>query len=66
MQSNCGVTVCCDSGHFRSTMWKAGLLGLLGAAELGKLIGGAHILALDIRGNNGKCSLIEAGEVKDH
>jgi N-methylhydantoinase A len=38
--------------------------GILGAAELGKVIGEPNILALDIGGTTAKCSLIEGGFVK--
>ena len=35
-----------------------------GAAELGRLLGDANVLALDIGGTTAKCSLIEGGHVK--
>src|SRR5258708_40107774 len=38
--------------------------GFWGAAELGRLIGVANVLALDIGGTTAKCSLIENGQVK--
>ena len=38
--------------------------GVLGAAELGRLIGEPNVLALDIGGTTAKCSLIEDGRVR--
>ena len=38
--------------------------GVLGAAELGKLIGENNIITLDVGGTTAKCSLIENGNVK--
>ena len=37
--------------------------GFWGAAELGRLLGDANVLALDIGGTTAKCSLIEGGHV---
>ncbi|MER9677288.1 hydantoinase/oxoprolinase family protein [Mesorhizobium sp. M0208] len=65
MQSNCGVDSLESVSKIPITMVESGpASGVLGAAELGKLIGEANVLALDIGGTTAKCSLIENGEVK--
>ncbi|GLS36950.1 5-oxoprolinase [Mesorhizobium tianshanense] len=65
MQSNCGVDSLESVLKIPITMVESGpASGVLGAAELGKLIGEANVLALDIGGTTAKCSLIENGEVK--
>jgi N-methylhydantoinase A len=65
MQSNCGVESLEAVSKIPITMVESGpASGFWGAAELGKLIGEANILALDIGGTTAKCSLIEGGRVK--
>ena len=39
--------------------------GVLGAAELGKLIGEKDIISLDVGGTTAKCSLIEKWKCKN-
>ncbi|MCF6326813.1 MAG: hydantoinase/oxoprolinase family protein [Devosiaceae bacterium] len=64
MQSNCGVESLEAVSKTPITMVESGpASGFWGAAELGKLIGEANILALDIGGTTAKCSLIENGKV---
>jgi N-methylhydantoinase A len=65
MQSNCGVDSVEKTKEIPITMVESGpASGFWGAAELGRLIGEANILALDIGGTTAKCSLIEGGHVK--
>lgn len=65
MQSNCGVDSIERAREVPITMVESGpASGILGAAELGKLIGEPDILALDIGGTTAKCSLLEDGEVR--
>ncbi|MEO1226044.1 MAG: hydantoinase/oxoprolinase family protein [Pseudomonadota bacterium] len=65
MQSNCGVDSLDAVARIPITMVESGpASGIWGAAELGKLIGEANVLALDIGGTTAKCSLIENGQVK--
>jgi N-methylhydantoinase A len=65
MQSNCGVDSVERAQQIPITMVESGpASGVLGAAELGRLIGDQNILALDIGGTTAKCSLIEGGRVK--
>jgi N-methylhydantoinase A len=65
MQSNCGVDSVEKTKEIPITMVESGpASGFWGAAELGRLIGDANVLALDIGGTTAKCSLIEGGHVK--
>jgi N-methylhydantoinase A len=65
MQSNCGVDSVEKTKEIPITMIESGpASGFWGAAELGRLIGYANVLALDIGGTTAKCSLIEGGHVK--
>lgn len=65
MQSNCGVDSVEKTSEIPIAMVESGpASGFWGAAELGRLIGEANILALDIGGTTAKCSLIEGGQVK--
>jgi N-methylhydantoinase A len=65
MQSNCGVDGIESTKEIPITMVESGpASGFWGAAELGRLIGEADVLALDIGGTTAKCSLIEGGQVK--
>jgi N-methylhydantoinase A len=65
MQSNCGVDSVEKTKEIPITMIESGpASGFWGAAELGRLIGDANVLALDIGGTTAKCSLIEGGHVK--
>ena len=65
MQSNCGVDSVEKAQQIPITMVESGpASGVLGAAELGRLIGDLNVLALDIGGTTAKCSLIEGGRVK--
>lgn len=64
MQSNCGVDSLESVSKIPITMVESGpASGFWGAAELGKQIGEANILALDIGGTTAKCSLIENGQI---
>jgi N-methylhydantoinase A len=65
MQSNCGVDSLAATKTIPITMVESGpASGFWGAAELGRIIGEANVLALDIGGTTAKCSLIEGGHVK--
>jgi N-methylhydantoinase A len=65
MQSNCGVDSLEATRRTPITMIESGpASGFWGAAELGRIVGEANILALDIGGTTAKCSLIENGQVK--
>ena len=65
MQSNGGIDTFEATKKTPLTMIESGpTSGMLGAAELGKLIGLNNIIALDIGGTTAKCSLIEDGNVK--
>ena len=65
MQSNCGVDSVEKAQRIPITMVESGpASGVLGAAELGRLIGDPNVLALDIGGTTAKCSLIEGGRVR--
>ena len=65
MQSNCGVDSLPATREIPITMVESGpASGVWGAAELGRIIGEPHVLALDIGGTTAKCSLIENGHVK--
>jgi N-methylhydantoinase A len=65
MQSNCGVDSVEKTKEIPITMVESGpASGFWGAAELGRLLGNANVLALDIGGTTAKCSLIEGGHVK--
>ena len=65
MQSNCGVDSVEKAQRTPITMVESGpASGVLGAAELGRLIGDPNVLALDIGGTTAKCSLIEDGRVR--
>jgi N-methylhydantoinase A len=65
MQSNCGVDSVEQTRQIPITMIESGpASGFWGAAALGRLIGDANVLAVDIGGTTAKCSLIEGGHVK--
>ena len=65
MQSNCGVESLEAVSKIPITMIESGpASGVLGAAELGKLIGEKDVIALDIGGTTAKCSLVEGGNVR--
>ncbi len=65
MQSNCGVETLEAVAETPITMIESGpASGVWGAAALGRLIGEANVLALDIGGTTAKCALIEDGQVK--
>jgi N-methylhydantoinase A len=65
MQSNCGIDTLEAVSEIPITMVESGpASGVWGAAELGRLIGEANVLALDIGGTTAKCSLIENGQVR--
>tara|TARA_B100000959_G_scaffold173894_1_gene182085 strand:+ start:455 stop:2527 length:2073 start_codon:yes stop_codon:yes gene_type:complete len=65
MQSNGGIDTFETTKKTPLTMIESGpTSGVLGAAEIGKLIGVKDIIALDIGGTTAKCSLIENGNVK--
>jgi N-methylhydantoinase A len=65
LQSNTGVDTVDKTKEIPITMVESGpASGIWGAAELGRLIGEANVLALDIGGTTAKCSLIEGGHVR--
>ncbi|MBS1678276.1 MAG: hydantoinase/oxoprolinase family protein [Actinobacteria bacterium] len=65
MQSNCGVDSVERAREVPIAMVESGpASGILGAAELGRVIGEPNVLALDIGGTTAKCSLIEDGNVR--
>ena len=65
MQSNCGIETLDTVSEIPITMVESGpASGVWGAAELGRLINEANVLALDIGGTTAKCSLIENGQVR--
>ena len=65
MQSNGGIDTFESTKKTPLTIIESGpTSGVLGAAEIGKLIGVKDIIALDIGGTTAKCSLIENGNVK--
>ena len=65
MQSNGGIDTFESTKKTPLTIIESGpTSGVLGAAEIGKLIGVKDIIALDIGGTTAKCSLIEDGNVK--
>jgi len=65
MQSNGGIDTFDSTKSTPLTMIESGpTSGVLGAAELGKIIGENNIIALDIGGTTAKCSLIENSNVK--
>ena len=65
MQSNGGIDTFETTKKTPLTIIESGpTSGVLGAAEIGKLIGVKDIIALDIGGTTAKCSLIENGNVK--
>lgn len=65
MQSNCGIETLDTVSKVPITMVESGpASGIWGAAELGRLINEANVLALDIGGTTAKCSLIENGQVR--
>ena len=65
MQSNGGIDTFDSTKKTPLTIIESGpTSGVLGAAEIGKLIGVKEIIALDIGGTTAKCSLIENGNVK--
>ena len=65
MQSNGGIDTFDATKSTPLTMIESGpTSGVLGAAELGKLINENNIISLDIGGTTAKCSLIENGNVK--
>ena len=65
MQSNGGIDTFDSTKKTPLTIIESGpTSGVLGAAEIGKLIDVKDIIALDIGGTTAKCSLIENGNVK--
>ncbi len=65
MQSNGGIDTFESTKNIPLTMIESGpTSGVLGAAELGKLINEKNIITLDVGGTTAKCSLIENGNVK--
>ena len=65
MQSNCGIDTLDTVSEIPITMVESGpASGVWGAAELGRLLNEANVLALDIGGTTAKCSLIENGQVR--
>lgn len=65
MQSNGGITTLSDVKKNPITIVESGpASGMLGAAELGKVIGRKNLIVLDIGGTTAKCSLIENGLLK--
>jgi len=65
MQSNCGVDSVDRTRRIPITMVESGpASGVWGAAELGRLVGEPHLLALDIGGTTAKCSLVKDGSVR--
>jgi N-methylhydantoinase A len=65
MQSNGGIDTFEATKIIPLTMIESGpTSGVLGAAELGKLIEEKNIISLDVGGTTAKCSLIENGNVK--
>ena len=65
MQSNGGIDTFESAKNIPLTMIESGpASGVLGAAELGKLINQKNIITLDVGGTTAKCSLIENGNVK--
>ena len=65
MQSNGGIDTFESTKNIPLTMIESGpTSGVLGAAELGKLINEKNIISLDVGGTTAKCSLIENGNVK--
>jgi len=65
MQSNGGIDTFESTKNIPLTMIESGpTSGVLGAAELGKLINENNIITLDVGGTTAKCSLIENGNVK--
>jgi N-methylhydantoinase A len=65
MHSNGGAETLERTRRVPITMVESGPAGgILGAAELGRLIGEPNLLALDIGGTTAKCSLIVDGQVR--
>ncbi len=65
MQSNCGVDSLRSAARAPIKMIESGpSSGIWGAAVLGRLIGDANVIALDIGGTTAKCSLVEDGNVR--
>ena len=65
MQSNGGIDTFESTKAIPLTMIESGpTSGVLGAAELGKLIKENNLITLDVGGTTAKCSLIENGNVK--
>jgi N-methylhydantoinase A len=65
MQSNCGVDTVKNARQIPITMVESGpASGIWGAAALGRLIGEADAIAIDIGGTTAKCGLITGGHVK--
>jgi N-methylhydantoinase A len=65
MQSNCGVDTVQSARQIPITMVESGpASGIWGAAALGRLIGEADAIAIDIGGTTAKCGLITEGHVK--
>lgn len=64
MKSNCGVDTVEAAKAVPISMVESGpASGILGAAEVGRIIGEENILALDIGGTTAKCSLIINGQL---
>ena len=65
MQSNGGVDSLAAAARTPITMIESGpSSGVWGAAQLGRLIGDANIIALDIGGTTAKCSLVDRGNIR--
>lgn len=65
MQSNGGITTIDAVKQNPITIVESGpASGMIGAAELGKVIQRKNLLVLDIGGTTAKCSLIENGQLK--
>ncbi|MBS88306.1 hydantoinase/oxoprolinase family protein [Sphingobium sp.] len=65
MQSNGGVaTVAGAIGNPISMVESGPASGMLGAAELGRMIGEENLIALDIGGTTAKCALVDQGRVR--
>ncbi|HEY8283377.1 MAG TPA: hydantoinase/oxoprolinase family protein [Chloroflexota bacterium] len=65
MQSNGGATSFADAERSPIQLIESGpVAGIYGAALLGRQLGIANLIGLDIGGTTAKCSLIDGGEVK--
>jgi N-methylhydantoinase A len=65
MQSNAGITTVKGAATNPISMVESGpASGVLGAAALGRQIGEANLIALDIGGTTAKCALIHDGQTR--